>query len=109
METKTVRFVRLSLRDGESLSHWQSQPDDEGYHSRASVWRREGGAIHQEITIDGRDCDGRHSYYYDAVCPVERATARPHVSPGSIGMPGLPAWESVSESQRDYTAEAAGY
>lgn len=97
-------YVRLTLRDGQSLS-WQTRgPTDEGWHAEGETWRYECGVVLNEMWTDGVDCDGRLSTESEFVCPWTDLAA--HVTPDKVG---TPKWERASAGQRDYSAEAMGY
>jgi hypothetical protein len=97
--------VRLTLRDGQFLSHENGGPTDEGYESHYETWSLDGDVVTLDYGADGRDCDGRISTHGTAHCPVDRLAS------GAINDQGIrfPAWIFGESSQRDYSAEAAGY
>jgi hypothetical protein len=68
------------------------------------AWSLDDGVLRNIVATDGVDCDGRMSTYDEYVCPVEDRHSRPNME-GWL----MPAWESADSSQRDYSAEAAGY
>lgn len=104
-------FVRISLTDGQALTHRAGGATDEGWSSEANVWALEGNTVRHECYQDGRDCDGRLSSEYVTECPVADLGA--HRISGddewALSAPALPSWQKVEASQRDYSAEAMGY
>lgn len=97
-------YVRLTLRDGQSLM-WKSRgPTDEGWLEQGEMWRYDDGVVLNESWTDGVDCDGRFSSGGEWMCPwTDLAT---HITPDKVG---TPLWTRVSYSQRDFSAEAMGY
>lgn len=103
-------FVKLTLKPGQTLHHWQGWPTDEGWSSAAMTWSFDGEVVCREVIHDGQDCDGRLTTMRRQQCALadlrvmrEDDTLRDHKSPW------LPDWSDVSSSQRDYAAEAMGY
>lgn len=124
---KTVRFwtihhgspVRLALQDGQEIRHGYRAPTDEGFHAEHSTYRREAGRVTLEWRSEGRDCDGRVSAegecsFAEGEAQAKRITNGEYIEGiggGEEYYPGLlfPQWEQGESSQRDHTAEAAGY
>jgi len=125
---KTARFwiyhngwVKLSLRDGEVLEHYDKELDEEGYSSQYNCWQRDGDIITNEIHNDSRCCDGRFSSSQEIECDITQLKTRParierHWDSSLrsyewiIGdNPNTPQWQDAGCSQRDYAAEAMGY
>jgi len=98
--------VRVTLRAGETLSHFEGGPTDEGYSSECSEWYYDAaeGLVFCEYTSWSRDCDGPHESQSETVCPASRLALGPEFD-------GLryPDWDRIGSRQRDYFAEAAGY
>lgn len=111
---KTARFwvphgesyVRLTLREGESHHHYEWHRTDEGFSSELNVWTFEDGLVRHQNSIDGRDCDGRMTHFYETVCPLANLAACTAYYDPDIRVPN---WTVESRSQRDYSAEAMGY
>jgi hypothetical protein len=131
--------VKLTLRPAQTLSHSSFARHEEGWSSERAQYTHDGDYVYREIDTDGRDCDGRMSSHYASRCHRTRLTAHwvgtckrcqhtvtftrgdgklprcifcdERSAPvGSIAWEGFyPAWERVERSQRDYSAEAAGY
>lgn len=124
-------FTKLTMRPGQYLAMTTGGPTDEGYERETGeYWFVEGagagddqGVIRAEWTREARDCDGRYRYENTATCPVNRLrhitqdTACPfNDSPPPPAWEDwrlrylpMPDWQQESASQRDFTAEAAGY
>jgi hypothetical protein len=112
---RTARFwefihgspVKITVRQGQRLHHSSGAPTDEGYHAEAHVWELDGYQVRCEYTTQSRDCDGRHSFYSDTVCPVGFLAAgyREENDPAIA----YPQWHRVGSSQRDQFAEMMGY
>lgn len=89
-------------------------PCDEG-HSRTveTFWLDEDG-VHSLDHSRGSDCDGPYEYNRELVCPLDKLATVPCAEVVESGemreIPGMlrPDWHTVSESQRDYFAEAMG-
>lgn len=113
--SKTARFwdlvngspVRITLRPDQSLSWSQRSATDEGWSAEFCTWTFENGRVIAECGTDGVDCDGRMSHFTTVECRVFRLNKglRDTVCADVT----YPAWQSVDESQRDYSAEAMGY
>lgn len=99
-------LARLTLQDGQTLTHRTGYSDEEGYSRTVESWTYEDGIVKREIGRDSTDCDGRHSYYQQDFCePADLAGAEAWERDGMR----VPAWSQASQSQRDHSAEAAGY
>jgi len=99
-------FAKITLSEGQVISHTSGGDCDEGYHWESNRWRLESGFVVRDIDTRSRDCDGRHSSATTLVCPVELLTA---TAPDEYREVPTPQWEEADSEQRDYTAEAAGY
>ena len=83
-------------REGSAELH-TAGPTEEGYHSETHVYRLEDEYVIREIRTYERDCDGRHEYHAVHRCPMDTVNTE------------SAEWEDVITTQRDHTAEAAGY
>ncbi len=99
-------FVRLAIKEGETLSYSYDHPTDEGWSSFAERYTHEGDFIVRETTTDGRDCDGRLTATTLCRCPLRLLYAHDCGEPGA---PLLPEWVRISYGQRDEYAERMGY
>lgn len=89
--------VKLKLRDGEVIEHYQSRRTDEGWAGQGVEFRREGELIFATWAREGRDCDGRY-------CDVdERVTSTLELRAGyqDESNPGVvyPRWHSTSDAE----------
>ena len=107
--------VRITLVDGQPMEFYRGGQHEEGYSYSVEryVYDRESGIVSLEFIQDGRDCDGRHSSCVELEWPVNGAT-RPWEdwSTGEpVERPEFPIayFDKVDSSQRDYSAEMAGY
>lgn len=100
--------VKLTIRPGQTLSHYQGGPTDEGWSSEATTWEldKAGKLLRRESTTDGADCDGRLSSGYDAIALADPAEFMPLYYSPELSRPD---WRDAGGWQRDHTAEAAGY
>lgn len=101
--------VKLTLRDGERITHARFKTDEEGWSRLEQAWAFDGSVVTWEQALMARDCDGRIDRYSVVECPLERLRAiecsvEYHKDTGN-----WPVWKNVDYSQRDYQAEAAGY
>lgn len=103
-------WARLSLRDGQNLSHRAGGLTDEGSCWTSTVYSRDGSTIQIEEYTRSRDCDGVSSREWSGTCEISELSA--HEIDRDYG-PGegqnVPRWETLDEQSRDYSAEAAGY
>lgn len=98
-------FVRLKLNPGQSVVAWRGGPTDEGYSRTVETYAYDGAIVSRTIEEDGRDCDGRHEYFWEGFCEFTLLKSR--AAEGEIF--GVPAWEETCKGQRDHFAEAMGY
>jgi len=98
--------VKITLRPGETLRHYEGGRTDEGYHHEVMAWTFDGQTVERNQVIDGVDCDGRLIRHYEDLCPIDalKGCAFPD-HPGIY----FPEWIQARASQRDYSAEAMGY
>lgn len=118
-------YVKLSIPAGHKFTHFHADRHEEGWSIEETSWEFDGHKVTIHAETDGTDCDGRLSSSDVLTCPVSRLRDRvPHagvvinddrwdvvqkynsVIDGEIR---LPAFDYVSQSQRDYAAERAGY
>lgn len=113
-------WVKLSLRPGQELSACEGGPHEEGYSYTYTTWTHEGDHVMCRSDTQARDCDGRLDRHEAVACPLDQLAAWLVAFDGDGGMVDDPAdavgpvtwaprWHRVRSSQRDYTAEAAGY
>ena len=109
-------WVKITLRQSHSLSHFISQPTEEGYHHEATTWTFEGRLVTREWTDGGRDCDGYIERAGRSVCHLEDLHAEPAYDEGTLTAYHnqqhihRPLWEDDGNGYvRDEFAEAAGY
>lgn len=104
-------FVKITLRQGQSLSWGKSYDNGEGWSWESVRYTFDGQEVVCEWGHGGTDCDGRSSTSGEDACALEdlqsRGSYRPHLdAPGVL----LPKWEKVAPvSCYDQFAEAAGY
>ncbi len=114
-KAKTARFwhwhnsspVLIKIEAGQTLHHCMGGPTDEGYRSEANVWSFDGDVLVCEWGSDESDCDGRLVHDGEVWCDV--STIRSGYVDGDHAGVVYPKWEQGRRTQRDYTAEAAGY
>lgn len=105
-------YVRITIRAGEEVNLESMRRTDEGFIRRWVSFRCEddGSAIHVDEFVRQRDCDGVSESGWAGVCSTDKLAAR-------VGCPEfeesrglmLPEWEEEGKTQRDFSAEAAGY
>jgi hypothetical protein len=112
MSNSTARFwtdnngspVKVTLRDGQPMTHSRFSIHDEGWSRETVTFTLASGIVVQDWMMDGTDCDGRLTRTGRAVCPVANLS-KGWTEDGVT----YPDWQSVSNRQRDYSAEAMGY
>ena len=114
MAMRNIRFwvftnngpVKLTLKPGQKLSHYQAEPTDEGWSSQYDSWEyvAPDGYVLNEFESDGVDCDGRLSRGGYRACMMDDLD-----SGAEFDGVQYPAWQRYESWQRDYQAEAAGY
>lgn len=104
-------WVKITLNPDQELEFYQKWPTDEGWSSEWAKYEydEQEMAIISESGTDGVDCDGRSSTHWKGSCGLLALSALPEETDQYGWCPARPAWEAGSRSQRDYTAEAAGY
>ena len=98
--------IVLTLRPGQTLRHYAGGPTDEGWSSCEQAWFFDprDQCVYLDRVNDGSDCDGRLTHSVSVCCHASRLAAH-HGRDGNR----YPKWEQLRASQRDYSAEAAGY
>jgi hypothetical protein len=102
-------YVKVTLRPGQSISFSHGGPHEEGYSytHESYTYDEERGGIVREHDTNARDCDGRIDRSSADFCFLHLLTAGQEGYQDSAVR--LPRWEDMRASQRDYSAEAAGY
>lgn len=54
--------VKLTVKPGETLRWHSFERHDEGWSSEAHEWSSDGYTLFHSVTIESRDCDGRHDW-----------------------------------------------
>jgi hypothetical protein len=103
--------IYLQLVVGESRSFHYKGDHEEGWWSRQETYEFDGVVVRSYIETDGTDCDGRMQRFSEFHCAVSDLATMIGWYNGreDVSAPRMPAWESGPKSQRDHTAEAAGY
>ena len=103
--------VKLTLRPGQTLEHFQGGATDEGWSSEFESWTLsdDGDELRREYVTDGSDCDGRLSHYATAYASTDPDSFHAGHDPYKQRPALFPYWTEASREQRDYAAEAAGY
>lgn len=121
---KTLRFwawinggpVKLAMQPGESIEWTEGGPCDEGYsytYERLAYDSDDApGLLLSETTTNALDCDGRRDTSQTSVTDSHHLAEIPDAE-GFTDHDGrrimYPQWRERRSSQRDYSAEAAGY
>ena len=106
----TGDYVKLTLAPEQSIDYYESHATEEGWQTEAIRWfyDSERGIVVRERYSRARDCDGLFSSQDTCECPLNRlAEIMPYGEENHTFR--LPLWEVADSSQRDYSAEAAGY
>ena len=91
-------LAKLTLRPGQLLRYVEGGYTDEGYSWTETTWLHEHDRVLRRKVTEARDCDGRMDYFSEH----ELTNLRPEEE-------DCPNWHRLHISQRDYSAEAAGY
>jgi hypothetical protein len=97
-------WLLIRLYDGESYVLSSGGQSDEGYDITHETFTNSDGVVTCELDSTARDCDGRFDRHETYTCPV--GLLQDKESPLGVR---TPAWTKVDSSQRDYSAERAGY
>jgi hypothetical protein len=99
--------IKLTLKPGVPLRWTHGGRDEEGWSWTRLTFEWDGHTLLQSYDFDGRDCDGRLTRS-GACCTTPDLFQAGHQEETDPAV-RYPKWEELSQSQRDYTAEAAGY
>lgn len=97
--------VKITIKPGQELVHIDFNYHDEGWSREVNQWIHCGDHVAMWITSEGCDCDGRSEWSADLTCPMDRLAANYHEGTGIH----YADFKRERSSQRDYSAEAAGY
>lgn len=100
-----IEPVLIRIKAGQTLHHYTAHATDEGWTSEANEWEFDGTTLTCRWYTDGVDCDGRLSRSGESSCRVEDVMSGHTDEDGRT----FPAWDRGESSQRDFSAEAAGY
>jgi hypothetical protein len=98
--------VKIKLRPGQTLKWSHYSRDEEGGSFEANEWSWDGERLVSRGYFSGTDCDGRVDRSWEGVTTEKDFQVN---SDGIHPEVKYPKWDDVEESQRDYSAEAAGY
>lgn len=100
-------WVKITLKPGcEPVRLFRGGRTDEGWTSETLQYEWMGENILMSYESDGCDCDGRLSRSGTSVCHLSQLKARCDEYTDGLN---VPVWVKGESSQRDYTAERAGY
>ena len=125
-------LVKITLKPDQRIELSRSSRDEEGWSSSAEIFTHDGDEIVSECYSDGTDCDGRSSSSSNFWAPLaamnkrpcfhwvdlhELKRADPSIPAWHVEIPQFhegrpmtgPEWIKGKSSQRNYSAEAAGY
>ncbi len=98
-------WVKITLKPHTSVETAHADDcDGEGYSCERDHWSHTGDCVIHSWSSEGRDCDGPFGHYSVSAAALDEL-ASVEVDDGTM----IPKWESVSASQYDAFAEAAGY
>ncbi len=97
--------VKLTLKPGQSLSHYVEYAHEEGWASEHSEYKYDGQTVTHRWETDGRDCDGRLTKSAASACDVG------HLLDGNaFNGVQFPNWHAVQNVEiYDETAQLGGY
>lgn len=103
--------VRISLKDGQSVTFGYCEPHEEGFSGESVTISRHGFELTRDWSNFGRDCDGPLSH--DGVQTWNAATGEYRPWPWDVADTGdirFPKWEEYEPTRvTDAFAEAMGY
>jgi hypothetical protein len=107
-------YVGLRLKPGERVRTTWGGPTEEGYAYTEIVCTHRGEIIERTEEGRSRDCDGLYENCAEYDCRVDMLDASVADMGDSEELVGaqchrVPDWVAMGSSQRDHTAEAAGY
>ena len=108
-DSEAEKWVDLTLQPGETKELHAGGKHEEGHSYQYWTYTHEDDHIRCEYDSSDRDCDGATSDHCVTVCPLDRLKASPAEPDNQWPLPARPDWQRESSSQRDYSAEAAGY
>ena len=103
-------WVKLALKEGQSLSWAEGHVTDEGWSAQAETYSRLDDVITCEWRHEGRDCDGYLEQYGQSSCHVTQLAAKEPFDPSELPEgAGVPEWVKGTCGQYDQSAALAGY
>lgn len=99
-----IHTIALDVGESKVMDTGRRQTD-EGWESHGASLSFDGEHVTFVSASDGSDCDGRLSSTVELICHKDKLAA----TKSHDGLCFFPEWTRVSESQRDYEAERAGY
>jgi len=103
-------WVKLTLEPYKQIWFDEGGPNEEGYSYTHTTITHDGDGVGMEVNTRAKDCDGRLDAYANYFCPLDELQSRLMENhPDWPEIPPLPEWDRRGASQRDYSAEAAGY
>lgn len=95
--------AKITLRPGQSLTHYQHYKTDEGWGSETVTWSYPDDApvISRDWFTDGTDCDGRLCRGGEDECSIDDL--------GCHNDGEYPSWRESGSYQHDQYAELADY
>jgi hypothetical protein len=112
-------FIKLTLREGQTVDLGRSEPTDEGYHYEHDELSHEGDRVLLRWETGGRDCDGVTSQEGKSAAPLDRLAVKSHdfgTGTGELRSGAqnaqlmLPEWKEVGHVRvYDQFAQAMGY
>jgi hypothetical protein len=97
--------AKVTLRPGQSVTHFTYARHDEGFYSTQTTWTHDGEGVDLSYYSAGTDCDGRHENGLEGFCPLDMLAAGIRED----DLPPFPKWKYGPTAYRDYYAEAMGY
>lgn len=109
-EYKNGSPVRMKIRAGETLRHYQWRYTEEGWDSELDTWEIVGDELIRTTCYDGRGCDGRLCRNYINACKLDRLYSGNRIQWrwGKVNV-CLPAWEIMDRWNYDEFAARMGY
>ena len=67
--------VKLTLRPGQTLTHHEGGPTEEGWSYESTIWEHAGNHVIREWHSEGSGCDGRVGNHGTDACQLDQLSS----------------------------------